>query len=102
MNEPRPFPICDFCSEPNPSRIFESPDFLMDMPDVPHQPVGSRGAWMACSTCGTFIDNGEWERLAVRALDHMAKKYPDTPRRILFDIIKRSHDLFREHYEVKK
>jgi hypothetical protein len=97
--------ICDFCSERNPTRVFNTPDFQMDEghPEAGLQPMESRGAWMACSTCGTYIDAGEWERLALRAVDRHAQKYGAVlPRRIIFDQVKRAHDLFRAHYEVKK
>jgi hypothetical protein len=93
--------ICDFCSEPNPSRLFASPDFRMDgpRPEAGLPEYRSKGGWAACSTCASMIDNGAWDRLLVRGIDAMVKKYGSLmPKRMLADTVQRSHSLFREHY----
>jgi hypothetical protein len=91
--------ICDFCSAPNPTCTFECPDFPV-ADDGGTTLLNSRGAWMACAVCGSFITQGNWDRLLLRAVDALYPKYQGMmPRRILTDTIKRSHDLFREHYK---
>jgi hypothetical protein len=94
--------ICDFCSQPHPTRTFDCPDFPMD---GPHPQAGlpeyrSRGAWMACSTCGTLIDAGKWEELTGRATERLASKYRQLPLRILREQVRRSHQMFRQHYKA--
>lgn len=91
--------MCDFCSHPSLARHFHCPDFPMDVPDLPMPPMVSKGDWMACGVCAGFIDAENWTSLLMRAVDKHSEKYPEIPRRILTDICKRSHDLFREHYK---
>lgn len=92
--------ICDFCSMPNPTRRFACPDFSMDQNPPP---LVSKGDWTACSVCGSLIDAQNWNGLLLRAVDRLSDKYgPYMPKRILADTIKRSHDLFREHYQRPK
>jgi hypothetical protein len=99
MNET---PICDFCSTPNPERTFDCPDFPMDKsPGYPE--LRSKGAWQACSVCGTLIDQENWNGLLLRAVNKLGEKYDGImPRRILTDTIRRSHDMFREHCVKEK
>jgi hypothetical protein len=91
-------PICDFCSQPKPSVPFHCPDFTMDKtPGLPE--YRSRGDWMACSTCGHMIREGKWEQLVARATAALAPKYGHLlPERILREQVRRSHDLFRQHW----
>jgi len=91
--------VCDFCSETNPSRTFDCPDFPMDpaQPDLQLPEYRSRGAWMACSTCGAMIDSGRWDDLLNRATAALGRKYA-LPGRLLRETVKRSHDLFRKHW----
>jgi hypothetical protein len=96
--------ICDFCSQPNPERMFKVEDFTMDgpRPDLGMPEYRSKGHWAACSACGTMIDGEKWDELALRALDKLFPKYQSMmPRRILADTIRRSHNLFRSHYKAK-
>lgn len=90
--------ICDFCSQPNPERVFMCPDFTMDQsPGWPE--YRSKGAWIACTPCGELIDKGAWDRLLLRAVDRLFPKYQAMmPRRALMDVVRHSHSLFREHY----
>jgi hypothetical protein len=97
--------ICDFCSQPNPTRYFNAPDFKMDEPhpDAGLPGFGSKGAWAACPTCAAFIENLQWDGLLQRGVNKLAEKYGSMmPRRVLTDTVKRSHDLFRAHYEAGK
>lgn len=88
--------ICDFCSEPKWARRFQCTDFPMDeSPGFPR--LVSKSDWLACSTCASLIDAGNWNGLLLRAVDRFAQKYP-MPRRILTDRIKQLHDQFRGHY----
>jgi hypothetical protein len=91
-------PICDFCSQPNPTRFFEAPDFPMDGAHDGLPAYRSRGAWAACATCGSMIDAENWDSLLLRAVDRLQPKYGTVPRRILVDTVRRSHDLFRKYY----
>lgn len=90
-------PICDFCSEPHWARRFHCEDFTMDVADASMPEMRSKGDWLACSVCASMIDHENWTGLLLRALEKHSGKY-QMPRRILADIIKRSHDLFRAHY----
>ena len=80
-------PICDFCSEPKPTRGFDVADFPMDPGCAGVPPYHSKGAWMACATCGSMIDGKHWDRLLMRAVDRLCPKYPQLPRRILTDTV---------------
>ena len=93
--------ICDFCNEPHPVRMFDAPDFTMDKsPGFPE--YRSKGQWAACSSCGTLIDAGNWTGLLQRAVSKLGPKYDAMmPRRVLADVVNRSHTLFREHYKAK-
>jgi hypothetical protein len=95
MTEPL---ICDFCSDPHIGRKFHCEDFVMD----PMFDLGSKGDWMACSTCAALIDAGAWDNLILRAVDKLGTKYPQMPHRILADAIRRSHDSFRIHYRKEE
>lgn len=93
-------PICDFCSQPYPTRTFHmDSDFTMDKsPGFPE--FRSKGDWMACAECGSMIDRGDWVDLQVRAYRSLKEKYKNMlPRSILVETIKRSHGLFRQHWK---
>jgi hypothetical protein len=98
--------ICDFCSQPNPERVYKSPDFTMDgpHPDLGVPEFRSKGAWVACSSCAALIDKENWDGLVARAVERLYPKYQPLgmPRRILADTIRRSHTLFREHCYKRK
>jgi hypothetical protein len=97
--------ICDFCSKPNPSRVYQSPDISMD---GPHPELGvpefrSKCAWVACTICAALIDKEDWDGLVLRAVEHLYPRYGGMmPRRILIDTVRRSHTLFREHCYKRK
>lgn len=86
--------ICDFCSDPKPARIFNAPDFMMAK-DAP--PAMSRGGWIACQTCGEFIDAGKWDALQARAVEAFAAKYFGFPRKAIVQQVAKAHSLFRQH-----
>lgn len=93
--------ICDFCSRPNPTRTFQCEDFPMDR-SAGQPELRSTGAWLACSHCGTLIDNGNWNGLLLHAVDNLHEKYKAAmPRRVLTDTVRRSHEMFRQHYKGK-
>ena len=60
--------VCDFCSAPGPTRIFDVPDF--QMPDVPN--TTSTGGWAACDACAALVDAGHRKALLARSIDNMA------------------------------
>ena len=94
-------PVCDFCSEPKYARRSHCADFSMDH-SAGFPELRSKGDWLACSVCGNLIDAENWIGLLQRAVDKLSVKYNTVPRRILADGVKRSHDLFKLHYQKAK
>jgi hypothetical protein len=98
-----PNDICDFCSDPKPVVALRAEDnFLMDekRPGLPE--MRSRGDWLACQECAALIAAEKWEELREHALAAMVKKYPFAPMNLMRLQVKRSHDLFRKHRELKR
>jgi hypothetical protein len=96
-------PVCDFCSDPNPVRVFQASDFIMDKSTATLPALGSRGGWTACEACGGFIDARNWERLRLRATDALSRKYQGIPgisRAMIKGIVDRAQKMFREHMRL--
>jgi hypothetical protein len=97
--------ICDFCSQPHPERVYQSPDFTMDgpHPEIGLPEIRSKSAWIACASCAALIDKENWDGLVQRAVTQLYPKYQGMmPRRVLADTVRRSHTLFREHCYKRK
>ena len=53
--------ICDFCSSEKPAFVYPADTFT-------DEGATSLGGWTACQECASFIEAGEWDRLARQGL----------------------------------
>ena len=96
MIEPGSHPICDFCSDHNPVRVYAAADFTFQKESA--LPQVSEGAWSACQACAEMIDAENWPALTERALAALYKKFPSRHERFLLRVVvEQLHDNFRRH-----
>lgn len=65
-----PGDICDFCSDPHPTRVYTADteveiDVLKD--DIEIGGMSFDKDWAACELCGDLLDKGDWDTLLKRA-----------------------------------
>lgn len=86
--------ICDFCSDPSVVTGYTCGDFEAEGIPGAH----SVGGWVACAPCKTLIDSEQWEELAKRGAESIARKHPhllSLGRAHLLEVTRRIHNQFR-------
>src|SRR5215471_10485187 len=89
--------ICDFCSDPNPIRVYAAADFMVEK--TSHLPQVSEGAWSACRNCSDLINAEKWNELTHRAFEAILQRHHisiiDQPK--MFRSMLELHARFRQH-----
>lgn len=96
--EPLSNPVCDFCADPHPIRVYAAEDFTMMKKSA--LPQASEGAWAACKVCTELIDSHRWSELTSRALDNICRSNPNLTERdrpFLRLTLMEIHSNFRKH-----
>ncbi len=90
-------PICDLCSEPNPTWVYPAEDF----PVILYESIISLSSagWEACDTCHALIEDGNTEALAIRCLDQYLGEHTGDVMDVegILNMVHEIHGQFFEH-----
>ncbi len=89
--------ICVFCSDALYVKGYACHSFVYMKGTAMEQPCTQE--WMACSICGSLIDNERWEKLTDRAAQIFIKRHRLEASEIPFvrERLDRLHQTFRLH-----
>ena len=94
------FPVCDFCSSPDPLWLESCEDFdvyTAILVDNTAEIGTSTGAWASCQVCHALVRERKWHTLERRAIDAICAKHPDFPRSRVAEGVQTMHGRFRQH-----
>lgn len=94
------YPVCDFCSSPNPLWLESCEDFdvyTAIMTDNTAEIGTSKGDWAACQVCHYLVRDQKWHTLERRAIDAIAARHPEFSRSKVREGVQTMHGRFREH-----
>lgn len=94
------YPVCDFCSSPEPRYIESAEDFdvyfAIDAQGKPE--IGtSTGGWSSCEPCHQLVRAQKWHTLERRAIDAIAAKHPEFSRTQVREGVRTMHAKFQQH-----
>lgn len=94
------YPVCDFCSSPEPRYVESAQDFdvyfAIDEQGKPEVGV-SRGGWASCAACHELVRARKWYALERRAIDAIAAKHPEFSRSRVQEGVRTMHAKFQQH-----